>query len=72
MDRCDEDLLDRAYQRRFELLSQPGLRWVRMHLERSGVTLVCESADGGIRTEFLERRVDPADGDAANGGYDRD
>jgi hypothetical protein len=71
MDRVDEDLLDRAYERRAELLAQPGVRWVRMHLEKRGVTLVVEEATGTLRSEWMPRAADPADGGAANGDYDR-
>lgn len=71
MDRGDEELLDRAYDRRAELLGQPGIRWVRMHLERRGVSLVIEEAAGSLRTEWLPRVPEPADGGAANGEYDR-
>lgn len=71
MDRVDEDLLDRAYERRAELLAQPGVRWVRMHLEKRGVTLVVEEATGTLRSEWMPRAADPADGGVANGDYDR-
>lgn len=72
VDRTDENLLDRAYDRRAELLAQPGVRWVRMHLEKRGVTLVIEEAAGGLRSEWLARGSEPADGGAANGNYDRE
>lgn len=72
MDRGDEDLLDRAYERRAELLAQPGIRWVRMHLEKRGVSLVVEEAGGGRRAEWLPRVSEPADGGPGNGEYDRE
>jgi len=72
MNRCEEELLDRAYQRRAELLAEPGLRWVRMHLETNSVTLVIESAEGELTREVLQRQSEPGDGRAGNGSYDRD
>ena len=72
MNRCEEELLDRAYQRRAELLAEPGLRWVRMHLEASSVTLIIESAEGELTREVLQRQSEPGDGRAGNGAYDRD
>lgn len=72
MNRCEEELLDRAYQRRAELLAEPGLRWVRMHLETDSVTLVIESAEGELTREVLQRQSEPGDGRAGNGSYDRD
>jgi hypothetical protein len=72
VDTRDEDLLDRAYERRAELLAQPGVRWVRMHLEKRGVTLVVEEASGGLKTEWMARTSPPADGGAPNSGYDRE
>jgi len=72
VDRVDEDLLDRAYERRAELLAQPGVRWVRMNLEKRGVTLVVEERAGTLRSEWLPRATDPADGGAANSRYDRE
>jgi hypothetical protein len=72
VDRGDEDLLDRAYERRAELLAQPGIRWVRMHLEKRGVSLVVEETGGGQRAEWLPRTSEPADGGAGNGDYDRE
>ncbi|MEN9862079.1 MAG: hypothetical protein RLZZ515_2561 [Cyanobacteriota bacterium] len=49
------DLLDHAYERRQELLAQSGVRWVRMHLERGGVTLTLELEDGSTQVEVLPR-----------------
>lgn len=72
MDRGDEDLLDRAYQRRVELMGQPGVRWVRMTLETRGVTFVLEDQSGCKRTEWLPRVKEPGDGGSPNGGYDRE
>jgi len=72
MNRCEEELLDRAYRRRAELLAEPGLRWVRMHLETNSVTLIIESAEGELTREVLQRQSEPGDGRAGNGSYDRD
>lgn len=72
MDRGEEQLLDRAYQRRVELLAQPGVRWVRMTLEARGVTFVLEESSGVKRTEWMPRCSDPADGGSPNGAYDRE
>jgi hypothetical protein len=72
MDRGDEDLLDRAYRRRVELMGQPGVRWVRMTLEARGVTFVTEDGRGGKRTEWMPRCSEPADGGSPNGDYDRE
>ena len=72
MDSHEEDLLDRAYERRADLLRQSGTRWVRMNLERSGVTLIVEETGGSVRREWLLRVVEPADGGAGNGEYDRE
>lgn len=72
MDRGDEDLLERAYQRRFELMAQPGIRWVRMTLEAAGVSFVLEEQGGARRAEWIPRQQLPADGGSPNGAYDRD
>lgn len=72
MDRGDEELLDRAYQRRVELLSQPGVRWVRMTLEARGVSFVMEDGGGGKRIEWMPRHREPADGGSPNSEYDRE
>lgn len=72
MDRGDEELLDRAYRRRLELLSQPGVRWVRMTLEARGVSFVMGDGGDGKRTEWMPRHCEPADGGSPNSGYDRD
>lgn len=72
VDRSEEDLLDRAYSRRAELLAQPGVRWVRMNLDRRGVSLVVEEEGGDLRAEWLGRAPEPADGGAGNGDYDRE
>lgn len=57
MDQQDEDLLERAYRRRMELMAQPGVRWVRMTLEKRGVTFVVEGAGGVQRSEWMERSL---------------
>ena len=72
MDSHEEDLLDRAYERRADLLRQSGTRWVRMNLERSGVTLIVEETGGNVRREWLPRVAEPADGGAGNAEYDRE
>jgi len=72
MDRGDEELLDRAYRRRVELMGQPGVRWVRMTLEARGVTFVLEDGAGSKRSEWMPRHQEPADGGSPNGAYDRD
>jgi len=72
VDSHEEDLLDRAYERRADLLRQSGTRWVRMNLERSGVTLIVEETGGKVRREWLPRVAEPADGGAGNGEYDRE
>lgn len=72
MDRGDEELLDRAYQRRVELMGQTGVRWVRMTLEARGVSFVLEESGGAKRTEWMPRVSEPADGGSANGAYDRE
>lgn len=72
MDRSVEDLLDRAYRRRAELMALPEPGWVRMHLEANGITLVRESANGDIHTEVFRHDADPGDGGAGNGAYDRE
>lgn len=72
MDRGDEQLLERAYQRRIELLGQPGVNWVRMTLESRGVSFVLEESSGAKRTEWMPRCSEPGDGGSPNGDYDRD
>lgn len=72
VDRGDEELLDRAYRRRVELMGQPGVRWVRMTLEARGVTFVLEDGTGSKRTEWMPRLTDPADGGSPNSAYDRE
>lgn len=72
MDRGDEELLERAYQRRVELMGQPGVRWVRMTLEARGVTFVMEEQGGAQRAEWMPRHQEPADGGSPNGAYDRE
>jgi len=72
MDRGDEELLNRAYARRHELLAQPGIKWVRMTLEARGVTFVLEERSGAERVEWMARQHEPADGGSGNGAYDRE
>jgi hypothetical protein len=72
MDRGDEELLDRAYARRHELLAQPETKWVRMTLEARGVTFVLEERSGAERTEWMARQYEPADSGSGNGAYDRE
>ena len=72
MDQGDAALLDRAYQRRLELMGQPGVRWVRMTLEARGVTFVMEEQGGAQRAEWMPRDQEPADGGSPNGAYDRE
>jgi hypothetical protein len=72
MDQGDEDLLDRAYRRRIELMAQPSVRWVRMTLESRGVSFVIEEKGGLQWAEWMPRQLEPGDGGAPNGEYDRE
>jgi hypothetical protein len=72
MDQADADLMERAYARRIELLAQPGVKWVTMWLSGDGVILTAEEESGDRLGEWIARRVDPADGGAGNGEYDRE
>lgn len=48
-------VMDRAYQRRQELLAQEGVKWVAMKLDPHGVTLTITRRDGSHDVEFLSR-----------------
>lgn len=48
-------LLDRAYDRRRELLGQEDVTWVRMVLDNHGVTLTICREDGSKDVEFLAK-----------------
>lgn len=50
-------VMDRAYERRHELLAQEGVSWVRMLLDNHGVTLTICHHDGGKEVEFLPKEV---------------
>lgn len=52
------DLLDRAYQRRSELMKLDGVRWVRMHIAPRGVVLTIGEDGGEKRTEWVLREPD--------------
>ena len=55
MDTREVGLMDRAYDRRKELLEDPTVSWVSMNMDKHGVTLtICES-EGSKRVEFLPR-----------------
>lgn len=48
-------VMDRAYERRHELLAQQDVSWVSMMLAPQGVTLTIKHKDGSQSTEFLDR-----------------
>lgn len=48
-------LLDRAYDRRAELLDDPAVSWVRMGMDTHGVTFTIGMKDGSKEVEFLPR-----------------
>jgi hypothetical protein len=60
MDGREMDLLDRAYQRRSELMKLDGVRWVRMHIAPRGVVLTIGEDGGEKRTEWVPR--EPGEG----------
>jgi hypothetical protein len=73
VDRRELDAMQRAYQRRDELLRSGGARQVEMVQEARGVTLKVIEPDGGRRVEWVSRLTsDPADGGSANSAYDRE
>lgn len=48
-------LMDRAYERRHELLAQDCVKWVAMKLDPQGVTLTITKTDGSCQIEFMSK-----------------
>lgn len=48
-------VMDRAYERRHELLAQDCVKWVAMKLDPRGVTLTITKDDGSCQVEFMAR-----------------
>lgn len=49
-------VMDRAYERRCELLNEEGVKGVRMTLDPYGVTLTVVRQDGSFDAEFLPKQ----------------
>lgn len=48
-------MMDRAYERRHELLAQDCVKWVAMKLDPRGVTLTITKDDGSCQVEFMAK-----------------